>query len=136
VQLFGLIQDNGVTTRATPRSQTTSAESVYHARLENDSIVEYGIQDTRLSPLLVPFNGPSKLVRFLSGTGADWSPTARVQRGYKCSVQARSYFCSKGGLVDPQLRVSNEHIPIVRVPRAKRTTRLPNSALRFPQSPS
>jgi hypothetical protein len=40
MQLFGLIQDKGVTTRATPRSQTTSAESVYHARLENDSIVE------------------------------------------------------------------------------------------------
>ena len=26
---------------------------------------------------------------------------------------------SKGGLVDPQLRASNEHIPIVRVPRAR-----------------
>jgi len=32
VQLFGLIQDKGVTTLATPRSQTTSAGSVYHAR--------------------------------------------------------------------------------------------------------
>jgi hypothetical protein len=40
VQLFGLIQDNGVTTLATPRSQTTSAGSVYHARLEKDSIIE------------------------------------------------------------------------------------------------
>ena len=40
VQLFGLIQDKGVTTLATPRSQTTSAGSVYHARLERDSIIE------------------------------------------------------------------------------------------------
>jgi len=28
------------------------------------------------------------------------------------------FFISKGGLVDPRLRASNEHIPIVRVPRA------------------
>ena len=38
--MFELIQDNGVTTLATPRSQTTSAGSVYHARLEKDSIIE------------------------------------------------------------------------------------------------
>lgn len=42
VQLFGLTQDEGVTTRATPRPQTTSAGSVYHARLEKDSIIETG----------------------------------------------------------------------------------------------
>ena len=40
VQLFGLIQDKGVTTLATPRPQTTSAGSVYHARLERDSLIE------------------------------------------------------------------------------------------------
>ena len=33
-------------------------------------------------------------------------------------LQARSLFSSKGSLVDPQLRASNEHILIVRVPRA------------------
>ena len=47
---------------------------------------------------------------------------------YKCSLQARSFLPSPSGetqvplrehgLVDPQLRASNEHIPIVRVPRA------------------
>ena len=40
VQLFGLIQDTGVTTLATHRSQPTSAGSVYHARWEKDSIIE------------------------------------------------------------------------------------------------
>ena len=35
-----------------------------------------------------------------------------------CSLQVRLFLSSKGGLVDPRLRASNEHIPIVRVPRA------------------
>ena len=51
VQLFGLIQDNGVTTLATPRSQTTSAGSVYHARLEKDSIIE--TRDSRYKATLL-----------------------------------------------------------------------------------
>ena len=42
--------------------------------------------------------------------GLDWSPTARVI--------PILYFIFKGGLVDPRLRASNEHILIVRVPRA------------------
>jgi len=39
----------------------------------------------------------------------------------KPSFTARRFFSDislKGGLVDPRLRASNEHIPIVRVPRA------------------
>ena len=42
--------------------------------------------------------------------GPDGFPTARV------FPILRFYF--KGSLVDPRLRASNEHIPIVRVPRA------------------
>jgi len=45
MQLFGLIPVEGVTTLAIHRSQTTSAGSVYHARLEKDSIIE--IRDSR-----------------------------------------------------------------------------------------
>jgi hypothetical protein len=40
MQLFGLVQDEGVTTRATHRSQTTSAGAVYHARFKKDFIME------------------------------------------------------------------------------------------------
>ena len=35
------------------------------------------------------------------------------------SFQARSFLSSEGGLVDPQMRASNEHLPSVRVPRAR-----------------
>ena len=47
---------------------------------------------------------------FLLEGGLDWSSTARG-----LSIP---YFIFKGGLVDPRLRASNEHILIVRVPRA------------------
>ena len=36
----------------------------------------------------------------------------------QCSLQARSFFSSKGGLVDPRMRASNVHLLSVRVPRA------------------
>ena len=52
---------------------------------------------------------PSSLAPRSSGW-PDWSPTARDQKISLCSL--------KGSLVDPRLRASNEHIPIVRVPRA------------------
>ena len=38
-----------------------------------------------------------------------------------CTSYHLYYFIFKGSLVDPQLRASNEHIPIVRVLRARRT---------------
>ncbi len=55
----------------------------------------------------------------------------RTPRRSLCSLRARSCPSWKGGLVDPRLRVSNEHILIVRVPRAKRTTRLPFPLVSF-----
>ncbi|MEO5631258.1 MAG: hypothetical protein ABIQ24_05225, partial [Nitrospiraceae bacterium] len=42
--------------------------------------------------------------------GLDESPTAHVL--------PIPYFIFKGSLVDPRVRASNEHIPIVRLPRA------------------
>jgi hypothetical protein len=78
---------------------------------------------------------PCLLARALSLCGAlDISITAHVQRGSSetarctstgdplarplCPVQAHSLISSKGSLVDPLVRASNEHILIVRVPRA------------------
>ena len=43
------------------------------------------------------------------------------------------YFIFKGSLVDPRLRASNEHIPIVRVPRAGGR---PGYPIPFPSSPA
>jgi hypothetical protein len=45
------------------------------------------------------------------------------------------YFIFKSSLIDPRLRVSNEHIPIVRVARAQETNRLPSSPLPVVFSP-
>ncbi len=42
---------------------------------------------------------------------------AAIER-YICSLQARSFLSSKGGLVDPRLRASNEALLRARVPRA------------------
>jgi len=44
--------------------------------------------------------------------------TAAVDRAYGCSLQASSRFSSKGSLVDPRLRASNEGLPRPRVARA------------------
>ena len=52
----------------------------------------------------------SKLALVLVQDGPDGAPTARI------FPSLRFYFT--GSLVDPRLRASNEHIPIVRVPRA------------------
>ena len=52
---------------------------------------------------------PSLLLHVVQD-GPDGSPTARVFPILR--------FVFKGSLVDPRLRASNEHIPIVRVPRA------------------
>ena len=43
---------------------------------------------------------------------------------YRESLQAPSFFLQGWGLIDLPLRASNEHIPIVRVPRAQKTISL------------
>jgi hypothetical protein len=47
-------------------------------------------------------------------------PTIRQRNilHYRCLLQACSPISSQGGLFDPQMRASNEHLPSVRVPRA------------------
>jgi len=49
-----------------------------------------------------------------------------------CASYPLHYFIFKGSLVDPRLRASNEHILIVRVPRAGRR---PGCPIPFPSSP-
>ena len=49
--------------------------------------------------------------------------TARIER-YTCALQARSFSLQGWGLIDLPLRASNEHILIVRVPRAQEIIRL------------
>jgi len=77
---------------------------------------------------------PSKLARCPFRGGADGSSIARVQRGESTTARCastedhqapsipapshRSELYFKGSLADPLVRASNEHIPIVRVPRA------------------
>jgi hypothetical protein len=103
-------------------------------------------------------NTPSLLV-ISSGMGADRSSTARVQRGESATARcastedhqapSRPLFCEqeghltapslslpaalaypiKGGLVDPLLRALNEHIHIVRVPRAGGRPGCPSSPI-------
>jgi hypothetical protein len=69
---------------------------------------------------------------WVCGKGFDfWQDTANDRRiedlkfvssgtseGDGLSLHARFLFSPRGGLVDPRMRASNEHIPIVRVPRA------------------
>jgi len=45
-------------------------------------------------------------------------PPQRAKTRRSTGKAAANYLSSQGSLVDPRLRVSNEHILIVRVPRA------------------
>ena len=64
------------------------------------------------------------------------SSVPRARRTYGFSLSAARvihYFIFKGSLVDPRLRASNEHILIVRVPRAGGQ---PGYPIPFPSSPA
>ena len=51
---------------------------------------------------------------------------------YRESLQAPSFFLQGWGLMDLPLRASNEHIPIVRVPRAQKTISLHPLFFQYP----
>jgi hypothetical protein len=73
VQLFGLIQDEGMTTLATPRSQTTSAGAVYHARLIMDVIME--TWDSRYKAGIATVFDVKYAARYSPATPSDVSPS-------------------------------------------------------------
>ena len=57
------------------------------------------------------------------GTTPMLGPPAAAERGYRYSLQACSLSLQGWGLIDLLLRASDEHILIVRVPRAREIIR-------------
>lgn len=60
--------------------------------------------------------------------------TARIEQPspIKCSLQACSLSLKGWGLIDLSLRASDEHIPIVRIPRAQKTISLHPLLFQYP----
>jgi hypothetical protein len=76
-------------------------------------------------PLTTDLN-PQEEFSLLDGTCKQRLPTPLFSPAHVIPIP---YFIFNGSLVDPRLRASNEHIPIVRVARAQETNRLPSSPL-------
>ena len=99
-----------------------SRRRIHHSKIDVGSLCEWGLIDLPLRA----FN--------------EGSPRPRVARAQKI-IRLHPFLCSalsfpaalvyplKGGLVNPLLRASNEHILIVRVPRARGRPGCPSSPI-------